>query len=117
MGSFDDVERFAKEHGACGMLTPSTSNASGSGYQLTLVCSCGARFSRWVPADDPEEPADEPQAIPSLPSPPSKQSLEDAMREALEALDAPARAPAPPPASVPPSPQAPPSTRRPDPGA
>lgn len=46
----------------------------------------------------PEEPEIEepPQEIPILPSsPPSKQSLEEAMREALEALEAPPRRPAP----------------------
>jgi hypothetical protein len=92
MSDFADVERFAREHAACGGLTPSAMpRPGGGGYLLTLSCACGATFDRWV---SPEE-ARRPLPIPARAAP----------APAAPAAPAPASAgaapPAPPPAAVP----------------
>ena len=85
MSDFADVERFAREHAACGGLTPTAMpKPGGGGYLLTLTCTCGATFDRWVSPEEARRP---------LPIP---------------ARAAPARAPA-----APAAPAAPPAARRP----
>ena len=68
MSDFADVEQFAREHAACGGLTPSTQTRPGlGGYLLTITCACGATLDRWVTAEE----ASQPLPRPSTPSPPA----------------------------------------------
>jgi hypothetical protein len=64
MSDFADVERFVREHGDCGGVTPSSTMQIGGGYLLTLTCACGAAWDRWVSAEEAKQP------LPSLSSPP-----------------------------------------------
>ena len=46
-----DLEQFASDHCAHGPLTDATEPAW-NGYLLTMACSCGVVFGRWItPAD------------------------------------------------------------------
>jgi ATP-dependent DNA ligase len=43
-----DLEQFASEHHAHGPLTADATEPAWNGYLLTVVCSCGVVFRRWV---------------------------------------------------------------------
>jgi hypothetical protein len=45
---FYELERFVDVHRLCGMLSSDVGALTDTGYQLQLVCSCGATFERWV---------------------------------------------------------------------
>ena len=99
MSDFADVERFAREHAACGGLTPTAMpKPGGGGYLLTLTCTCGATFDRWV---SPEE-ARRPLPIPARAAParaPARPRL--ALGRAPPAPAAPASGAPPPPPTLP----------------
>jgi hypothetical protein len=112
MSSFPDVEQFAKQHRSCGSLTPSISSPAKGGYLLTVMCSCGQSFERWV--SDAEATLDGPPAAGSLPPGSSGASLTPPSRASAPSprLDTPA-ARAVEPVSVPnPKPQAVPEAPR-----
>jgi hypothetical protein len=53
MGVFQEVQRFAEHHQACGELTiesrfPPDAARAAAGYQLALTCPCGQSWQRWV---------------------------------------------------------------------
>jgi hypothetical protein len=106
MSRFEDVEQFVREHRGCGTLTPIASSPGRGGYLLILSCSCGQQFQRWVTAEEAEfGPMDlataasagpatpsqrpEPTAIDLSAASASADSLEDVMKAALEAVEAP----------------------------
>jgi hypothetical protein len=47
----DDVKAFAIKHTAHGTVTGDATEETPSGYDLTLWCSCGARFAVRVTPD------------------------------------------------------------------
>jgi hypothetical protein len=64
MSDFADVERFVREHPACGGLTPSAMpRPGGGGYLLTLRCVCGATFDRWVSPEEARQPLPIPNRV------------------------------------------------------
>ena len=71
MSDFADVEQFARQHTACGGLTPNARSRPGSdgGYLLTITCACGATHDRWVTAEEARQPLSRPSRPPE-PSPP-----------------------------------------------
>lgn len=115
MSRFQDIADFARQHHSCGILVPSASSPLMGGYLLTLTCTCGATFDRWVTAEEavelpapaltpaPEAPASErkaepPTAAPAMAAPPpetptppatGRESLEEAMLRALDAVEEP----------------------------
>jgi hypothetical protein len=52
----DDVAEFITHHRPCGQLTGDATEPEANGYMVTVGCSCGVTFMRWV---TPEEAADE----------------------------------------------------------
>jgi hypothetical protein len=94
MSDFADVEQFAREHAACGGLTPNATSRPGrEGYHLTITCACGATHDRWVTAEEASRPLPRPAsrpvpasataptpsstpAWPARPSPPRAQRIE-----------------------------------------
>ena len=109
MSDFADVERFAREHAACGGLTPTAMpKPGGGGYLLTLTCVCGATFDRWV---SPEE-ARRPLPIPARAVPPRAPAAPAAP---AAALPAPVRAEPPPLQTAESAPSAPSSKPKPRP--
>jgi hypothetical protein len=63
MSDFADVERFAREHIACGGLTPSAMPRPGGGYLLTIACACGRSFDRWVSSEEARQPLPIPRHV------------------------------------------------------
>jgi hypothetical protein len=47
-----DVEEFVHDHRQHGSLTADTTEPAWNGYQLTVACSCGVVFGRWVTPDE-----------------------------------------------------------------
>ena len=97
MSNFADVERFGREHAACGGITPHAGPQPAGGYLLTLTCACGATFDRMVTVEEARQPLPlSPGAIaapgaarksPSAgrPAPGPSADLEEALRAALAA--------------------------------
>jgi hypothetical protein len=90
MSDFADVEQFAREHAACGGLTPNAISRPGrEGYLLTITCACGATHDRWVTADEASRPlprpsrvAEPPAAWPARPASPRPQRIEVTLQPA-----------------------------------
>jgi hypothetical protein len=53
---FADIAAFARQHAACGGITPNATTPVGGGYLLTLTCACGATLDRWITAEEAREP-------------------------------------------------------------
>jgi hypothetical protein len=51
-----DLADFVTRHRACVQLTGDATEPEANGYMVTVACSCGGVFMRWV---TPEEAADE----------------------------------------------------------
>jgi hypothetical protein len=113
MSDFADIEQFAREHAACGGLTPSAMpRPGGGGYLLTLTCTCGASFDRWVSPEEARRPLPAlprapvtlpgssapvtPASVAAKPKPRPSEELEALVREALAAEEAAPAEPAPP---------------------
>jgi|KBSSwiStaDraftv2_1062776.scaffolds.fasta_scaffold98835_2 hypothetical protein len=66
MSDFADVEQFARQHAACGGLTPTAQSrpGAGGGYLLTITCACGATHDRWVTAEEASQPLPRPSSPP-----------------------------------------------------
>jgi len=112
MTDFADVEEFAREHSACGGITPSAAVDPVGGFQLRLTCACGAALQRFVTTEEAKRPLPLPRAArrpAAPPAPPAERTLapspdlDAAMQELLAAEPRPAAAPpaTPPPASAP----------------
>ncbi len=73
MTDFADVEQFAREHAACGGLTPNAQSrpGAGGGYLLTITCACGAMHDRWVTAEEASQPLPPPSREPAPASTPA----------------------------------------------
>jgi hypothetical protein len=69
MSAFVDVQQFARQHTACGGLTPTAQSrpGAGGGYLLTITCACGAVHDRWVTADEASQPLPPPSTPPAPP--------------------------------------------------
>jgi hypothetical protein len=67
MSDFADVEQFARQHTACGGLTPTAQSrpGAGGGYLLTITCACGATHDRWVTAEEASRPLPRPAPAPA----------------------------------------------------
>ena len=49
-----DLEEFVLDHRAHGSLTADATQPALNGYLLTVACSCGVVFGRWVTPEDAE---------------------------------------------------------------
>ena len=49
-----DLQAFIQEHRAHGPLTAHATEPAWNGYLLTVACSCGVVFERWVTSVDAE---------------------------------------------------------------
>jgi hypothetical protein len=47
-----DLTDFADNHRSHGELTGEATEPEWNGYQLTVRCSCGVTFQRWVTPED-----------------------------------------------------------------
>jgi hypothetical protein len=45
---FLELEDFVSRHRACGQLTGDATEPEANGYLLTVGCSCGVAFLRWL---------------------------------------------------------------------
>ena len=71
MTDFADVEQFARQHAGCGGLTPSAVPQPAGRFMLTLTCTCGETFGRWVTAEEAKQPLPQiPIASRAAPAPP-----------------------------------------------
>lgn len=91
MTDFADVEQFGREHSACGGISPSAAPQTGGGFELSLVCTCGATLRRAVTVEEAKRPLPLPRAARSAPRPPAPPSadMEAAIRAAVQAEEAP----------------------------
>jgi hypothetical protein len=46
------VAEFVERHHGCGALTGNATEPTESGYLLSVDCSCGASFARWITPED-----------------------------------------------------------------
>jgi hypothetical protein len=51
---FADLEEFAQDHRPHGSLAADATEPVWHGYLLTVACSCGVVFERWVTPEDAE---------------------------------------------------------------
>jgi hypothetical protein len=49
-----DLGEFIQDHRAHGRLTADATEPAWNGYLLTVACSCGVVFERWVTSEDAE---------------------------------------------------------------
>jgi len=47
-----DLEEFIADHRAHGPLTGGATVPAWNGYRLTVACSCGVTFERWITLED-----------------------------------------------------------------
>jgi len=47
-----DIEEFVRDHRWHGPLTGDATESAWNGYLLTVACSCGVVFERWVMPHD-----------------------------------------------------------------
>jgi hypothetical protein len=79
---FADIAAFARQHAACGGITPNATTPVGGGYLLTLTCACGATMDRWITAEEARDPlpiAPRSEAPPATASPDLEAALQDAI--------------------------------------
>jgi hypothetical protein len=55
MSVYADVEEFIHDHRPCGTLTATVTEPTPNGYGITIACSCGVVFERWVLTQDAAE--------------------------------------------------------------
>jgi len=48
MSLFPELEMFVRDHRPHGTLTSDATEPAWNGYLLTIACSCGVVFQRWV---------------------------------------------------------------------
>jgi hypothetical protein len=49
-----DLQEFVGDHHSHGPLTADATEPTWNGYLLTVACSCGVTFGRWVTPEDAE---------------------------------------------------------------
>ena len=49
-----DLAQFASDHRVYGNPTADATEPAGNGYLLTVACSCGVTFERWITPWDAE---------------------------------------------------------------
>jgi len=49
---FADLEEFVQDHRPHGSLAADATEPAWKGYRLTVACSCGVVFERWVTPED-----------------------------------------------------------------
>ena len=49
-----DLEDFLHDHRPHGSLTADATEPAWNGYLLTVACSCGVVFQRWITLEDAE---------------------------------------------------------------
>ncbi len=54
MGVYAELRGFVLAHRSCGVLRGNRDGVTSAGYRLWIECPCGARFERWLAADDDE---------------------------------------------------------------
>jgi hypothetical protein len=47
-----DLAEFVTRHRPCGQLTGDATEPAANGYMVTVTCSCGVVFLRWVTPED-----------------------------------------------------------------
>jgi hypothetical protein len=47
-----DLEEFVRDHRLHGALTADATKPPQNGYRLTVACSCGVAFERWITPED-----------------------------------------------------------------
>jgi hypothetical protein len=47
-----DLQGFVHDHRPHGPLTADATTPAWNGYRLTLACSCGVVFERWITLED-----------------------------------------------------------------
>jgi hypothetical protein len=47
-----DLAEFVRDHRPHGTLTADATQPAWNGYLLTVACSCGVTFERWVTPED-----------------------------------------------------------------
>jgi hypothetical protein len=52
MNVLADLEEFVMDHRTHGRLTSDATEPAWNGYLLTVACSCGVTFERWVTPED-----------------------------------------------------------------
>jgi len=52
---FEDLERFVAVHRPCGELTSEVGDLTEAGYDVRVLCRCGAVFAKWVTPSDADE--------------------------------------------------------------
>lgn len=52
MGVYAELRGFILAHRGCGVPSGSRDPETATGYRLRIGCPCGARFDRWLAADD-----------------------------------------------------------------
>ncbi len=55
MSTQSDLEEFIRDHRSCGTLKPAVTEPASNGYAVTVACSCGVVFERWVLPQDARE--------------------------------------------------------------
>jgi hypothetical protein len=50
-----DLEEFVRDHRPHGGMTGDATEPMSNGYRLTVACSCGVVFERWVTSEDADE--------------------------------------------------------------
>jgi hypothetical protein len=54
MGVYRELRGFVLHHRRCGVLRGDAEPPTATGYRLWIACPCGARFERWITAEDDE---------------------------------------------------------------
>lgn len=85
MTDFEDVAAFARQHSACGGITPNATTQRGGGYLLTVRCACGATLDRWVTAEEALRPLPRAVSTAAPRRPAVSPELEVVLQEALAA--------------------------------
>ena len=49
---FADLEEFVQDHRPRGSLAADATEPAWNGYLLTVACSCGVVFERWITPED-----------------------------------------------------------------
>jgi hypothetical protein len=49
-----DLEEFVHDHRRHGPMTADATEPAWNGYRLTVACTCGVTFERWITPEDAE---------------------------------------------------------------
>jgi hypothetical protein len=103
MTDFADVEQFVRQHAGCGGLMPGAVPQPAGGFLLTLTCTCGETFDRWVTAEEAKQPLPQIPIVPRAAPGPAAATAAASPGPATPAVpSAPSTPSAPPPVAAPP---------------